>query len=229
MSKTALLALMATFVLAGTTNAATLYQENFDGQDGQGAIGANVDTSAVDWSLDLGAANLFNGSDYAAVEDARFAFQDTNAGCSTSTCPERGAVPAIPTWMSPVISIAGYTNLMLGLDYGGASNFEFDGGINEEDDFIVSVLIDSVETVVLDAITQDIASFSDVLNAALNMGSQLQIKVAANTYAGSEKIWFDNVTVTGDMAVVTPVPLPASALLLGAGLAGFAGLRRRKS
>lgn len=216
---------------ASLAAAATIYSEDFTGQVGQGASGDGVVASTGGWTIDASTAGLFAGSDYLEVtRDERFSFQDTNAGCTSVACNGDGPLPAIlPMWLSPEIVTTGFTNLALSLEYFASSAaFEVDGGTNSEDDFIISVLLNGVETVLLDLVqaTGTQPSFT-AFNESISDTDTLQIKVTGNTYSGSEEFQFDNVVLTGDAVDVAPVPLPMPALLLGSSLLLL--VRRRKS
>lgn len=221
---------------------ATLYFEDFSGQEGQGAIGTStvgtpvdgfgapgsepdVDTTAVEWSLNLNAAALFDDNDFLRVVDGAFTAQDTNAGCSTVVCGDEngGPLPALPEWLSPVIDVAGFTNLSFSLDASGSEGpFEVAGGINEEDDFIVSLILDGDRSVFADLIEANGPFPNQTVSGAIADGSTLQIAVQLNNYANSEAFAFDNVSVTGDEITSDTTSVPEPMTLWGLAAIGLA-------
>lgn len=227
---------IAASAIFSNASAAIIYQENFDGQEGKGAIGSTIDTSGVSWSIDLGAASLFNNNDFFAVKDGVFAAQDTNAGCSTANCSGEVSDPLpanLPQWFSPIIDVSGYTNLSIELFVGiSATNFEASGGINSEDTFVFSTLRDGINNGP-DAIIFDLLGLvgptSGVIGGSIADTGTVQFRMTANTYANAEQVYFDNILLTGDaIAPTTPVPLPGTLALLAAGIAGMETARRRK-
>lgn len=219
-------AALALSLIASSASAVTLYSETFTGQNGKGANGTGTDIAGVNWSIDTATAGLFNSSDFMQVENGIFTFQDTNAGCTTAICSGGGPIPtSLPMWLSPVINTAGYNNLQLSFDtYASNTSFEATGGLNREDDLIVSIIAGGVETTLLDLIQSSGTPLTGTETFLLLNTTSLQIKVTGNTYAASEELGFDNLFLTGDS--LTSVPLPASALLLTAALLGAGALRR---
>lgn len=226
--KTTIAALAVSF-LSAAAHAGVIYEETFSDQEGKGAIGNSIDTGGVSWTIDLGAAALFNDNDYFAVENGVFAARDTNAGCSTSTCEGEAGDPLpgdLPTWLSPIIDTSGFTNLtvsvLLGFD-GLKSDYELSGGINEEDTFIFSTLRDGVNNGP-GIVFADIQG--GVVGGAMPDTGTVQFRFIGNTYAGSERIFIDNIILTGDR--IADVPVPSSVLLLLAPLGLIARRRLRQ-
>ena len=215
--------------------AITLYAEDFSGQNGKGATGGvATDVVGVDWLIELNDAALFDSNDYFRVEAEAFTARDTNAGCPDVICTSGGnPAPLFPAWLSPKIDSSGFTNLALSLD-AFASNTRFEheenSPIGEKDYFIVSYLLDDVEFLAAELITQSGAFTNQTVNELIGNGTTLQVKVQLNTTASTELLSFDNILVTGDQ--VNPsqsVPEPTSII----GLIVFAGigtaLRKRQA
>ncbi|MEQ9359122.1 PEP-CTERM sorting domain-containing protein [Coleofasciculus chthonoplastes] len=215
--------------------ALTLYGEDFSGQNGKGATGgAATDVVGVDWSIELNDAALFDSKDYFRVEAEAFTARDTNAGCPNVRCTSGGNLnPLFPAWLSPEIDISGFTNLALSLDaFASDVSFEHEENspIGEKDYFIVSYLLDDVEFLAADLITQSGLFTNQTVNQAIGDGSTLQVKVQLNTTASTELLSFDNILVTGDQINSSQsVPEPASIMgliaLAGVGIAS----RKRQS
>ncbi|MFP4124582.1 PEP-CTERM sorting domain-containing protein [Coleofasciculus sp.] len=212
--------------------ALTLYAEDFSGQNGKGATGgAATDVVGVDWSIELNDAALFDSNDYFRVEAEAFTARDTNAGCPNVRCTSGGNLnPLFPAWLSPKLDISGFSNLALSLDaFASDVSFEHEENspIGHKDYFIVSYLLDDVEFLAADLITQSGVFRNQTVNQAIGDGSTLQVKVQLNTTASTELLSFDNILVTGDpINSSQTVPEPASILGLIA-LAGV-GIASRK-
>ncbi|MEL6126407.1 MAG: VPLPA-CTERM sorting domain-containing protein [Pseudomonadota bacterium] len=229
--KTLILA-AAALTAATSASAVTLYSEDFSGQNGKGAVGVSggaptVDTSGVTWTLDLFFSGLIAGSDFAQVQDEAFVAQDTNGALN---------------WLSPVIDISGFTSLELSIDISEEGDLEGPGSGANTDFLNISASSDGGSTFSLfpnvggfgNAFTSlsgnapDDDDFGSVaFSGAVDDGSAFQLLLSVSTSAGSERIIFDNIVLTGD-AVVAPVPLPASTVLLLGAVAGLAGLRRTR-
>ncbi|MEQ8754969.1 MAG: PEP-CTERM sorting domain-containing protein [Coleofasciculus sp. G1-WW12-02] len=236
MNKTLLASLSLVFgviVVPDNAQAVTLYGEDFSGQNGKGATGgAATDVVGVDWSIELNDAALFDSNDYFRVEAEAFTARDTNAGCPNVNCTSGGNPdPLFPAWFSPALDISGFTNLALSLDaFASNTSFEHEENspIGEKDYFIISYLLDDVEFLAAELITQSGAFTNQTVNELIGNGSTLQVKVQLNTTASTELLSFDNILVTGDQ--VNPsesVPEPTSIMGLIA-LAGV-GMASRKA
>jgi hypothetical protein len=213
-----------------STQAATLYFEDFTGQEGKGLIGgSSPDLSGVDWTIEQNDAALFNDDDYIQVENGQLTARDTNAGCGNSFCSVDNPTPTLAAWLSPIIDISGYTNLLLNLEASGSDAiFEVDGGVNSEDDFIVSYELDGVWFTSADLVTQTGAFPAQNVSTAIADGDSLRLKVELNNYASDEFFFLDNIIVTGDAVASAPsTPEPASLLGLAA-IAGIGLATRRK-
>ncbi|MEQ9233343.1 PEP-CTERM sorting domain-containing protein [Coleofasciculus sp. E2-BRE-01] len=214
--------------------ALTLYEEDFSGENGKGATGgAATDVVGVDWSIELHDAALFDSNDYFRVEAEAFTARDTNAGCPNVRCSGGNLNPLFPAWLSPKIDISGFSNLALSLDaFASDVSFEHEENspIGHKDYFIVSYLLDDVEFLAADLISQSGFFRNQTVNQAIGDGSTLQVKVQLNTTASTELLSFDNILVTGDQINSSQsVPEPASIMgliaLAGVGIAS----RKRQS
>lgn len=221
----------ATLGMVGTAGAATLYSEDFTGQDDKGVIGTGsstpptTDLSGVDWTLDTSNGEYTASSDYFAVVSGVMESQDNDSQGDT--------MAAIDQWLSPSFSISGYENLSFSFDAGADGDFEADS-----DDFIVQVIIDGSSTQTLfdatvdEAVTDDPMFFGATQLGALanftagiaGTGSTAQVVIGIGNNAGSESQFFDNLEVTG-----TLIPEPASMALLAAGGLLIAGRQRRRA
>lgn len=229
MNKTLLASLSFVFgviVVPENAQAVTLYAQDFSGQNGKGATGgAATDVVGVDWLIELNDAALFDSNDYFRVEAEAFTARDTNAGCPNVNCTSGGnRDPLFPAWLSREIDISGFTNLALSLDaFASNTSFEHEENspIGEKDYFIVSYLLDDVEFVAAELITQSGAFTNQTVNELIGNGSTLQVKVQLNTTASTELLSFDNILVTGDQLNPSQsVPEPASIM----GLMALAGI-----
>lgn len=170
--------------------------------------------------------------------DAWFGMTDTVNG----DLPD-GIVNA--TWE---FDISGFQNLAISIDMGAMGDYE-DRGSADPDYFDWSVSIDGGAAVPLftsfidvdgshtyvmeDGTTRDLDdpmymngqlidnNFSAVVAAVAGTGNVLTLQFNGRTNGGSEAYAFDNIVITGDA-----VPAPGSLTLMG--LAGIAGLRRRR-
>lgn len=209
--------------LATTSTAATLYLEDFTGQDGDGLVGNSGSfTSSNGWTA---TATGVNGGDRFSVLDGAFSGNDTNEEA---------------VWLSPLIDVAGFTSLSLMIDFFETGDLEGPGcncGVNI-DYLNLAVLLDGVSIPFLNiggfgdstfSLTGDSPDDEDFGSTTFVSGladaASVQISIAMRNSAGSETIGFDNISLTGE--AIAAVPLPAGGPLLLAGLAGVAALRRR--
>jgi hypothetical protein len=204
-----------------------LYSEDFDGQEGLGATHLGVDTTGANWTINPGDASLFDSGDYIKVSGGRLTARDTNGGCLSSFCSTGGASFSemkLPTWLSPIINVSGWTDLRLSLDAAGSGWFEVGGGFNSEDDYIVSYFLDGVEMLVADLV-QSPTFGNQTVTATIADGNELQIAIKMNNYAAAESFYLDNVNVSGNQKDVAKTPEPSLVLAF----AGLALIRRRLS
>jgi len=190
-----------------------LYSETFTSQDGKGKFGTDpVDTTGVDWAVDVSNGEFTAESDFFGVNSGVFEAQDVDAQGTD-----------LVVWTSPSFNIQGYSSLEFSFDAFAAGDFEAD-----TDNFIVTFTIDGSTSEDLFTATVDEAAPGDPMffgsteltdslanfeESILGTGTSAQISIFIGNNAGSELQGFDNLSVTG-------VPEPSAALLLVAALAG---------
>ncbi len=154
-----------------------IWTETFTDQNNKGAFGPNnqVDLSGITkWSVDISAADLSASSDYFKVKNDYFTARDTDGEC---------------IWISETITITDYQNVKITLDV-------WRNGDLEASDYIKSYFkIDNEPETLFGESNND---FSDTTHSVDKLeGNQLKIIVKAKNNAGTEKILFDNIRVTG--------------------------------
>ncbi|NBB80570.1 MAG: PEP-CTERM sorting domain-containing protein [Verrucomicrobia bacterium] len=222
-TKTTLLALVAGLGLAGAASGQA-YSEDFTGQDGKGKIGtAAVDTTGVDWTIDVNNGTYSDNSDYFAVgEDTLgvFSVQDNDAQGTD-----------LDSWLSPSFSISGFTGLSFSFDAYADGDFEA-----TSDQFNVVFLLDGVEQTLVSSSVDESApgdpmslngidvsgtTLKTISSAITGTGTTGQIRIDLGNNAGSEVYAFDNISV---------VPEPSAyALLAGMLGLGYVMVRRRRA
>lgn len=183
-----LLISLVVIMMAGLLSAATIWSEDFTGQNGKGAVGPTptIDTDAVPWNVDVSNASLTATSDWFMVVNEEFSGQDVD-GTQQANGTGQG-----PVWYSDPIDISSYSNIGISLDVAASGSFE-------NQDFIkASYQIDG------GAITQFGFDYEpDGLSTSYSVsglgGNSLVVYVELDNNAGSEVITFDNVLVTGDL------------------------------
>ncbi|NOQ12972.1 MAG: PEP-CTERM sorting domain-containing protein [Methyloprofundus sp.] len=199
-------------LFSANTFAATIYSEDFAGQNGKGIDGAGLnDVSGGGWTLDVVSSNLFDAEDFIKVENEALNAQD---------------VSGITKWLSPIIDISSFTNLTFSFD-AAVTRGRMEASDSVEFFFIVDgslvankKLVDDFSA--LNAFITETGSFGD--------GSSLQILAELNNNAVREKYAIDNILIQGDATgggPPTPIPEPTTLALLGLGLASI-GYRRKK-
>lgn len=222
--KTIFLAATCAAALASASQAATIYSEDFTGQNGDGLVGTSgTYLSANGWTAS--AAGVVSGDRFSVSGEA-FSGNDTND---------------IATWLSPIIDVSGFTALSLAMDFFETGDHEGPGcncGVNV--DFLnLTVLLDGIGTTFTNingfgtgsfSLTGDLPDDGDFgstsFTTLLADAGTLRIQVDMRNTAASEVMGFDNIVLTGDE--VAAVPLPAGGVLLLSGLAGAAALRKRR-
>lgn len=222
---------------ASATTVETLYFEDFTGQDGLGISGAGSDFTGVDWFVDAGDGTLSNSGDYIQVVGGELSFEDVDSSICTGTGLALDC-SGVASWSSSVIDVSAYTNLDLSLDYGfaaGSGMLEVSGVYN--DDLVTALIIDGnvaspfflADFIQSNTYVSNSADTTGQLNTALADATALQVVVYGTTSGSPERIYIDNVQLTGTASSVgapPAVPLPASGLLLIGGIVVF--LRRRR-
>lgn len=210
--------------------AVTLYNEDFAGQNGRGFNGSRPSLDGVTWTLDPGATLFQPLVEQMRVSGEIFYFRNTKAGCLSLDCMGQDGQPLpanLPIWSSPVIDTSLHTKLKLTFDLFASTTarYERSGGINREDDLIVSVLRDDQPTTIYDFVRgPELKSIS--FTAFPSDADRLQIRVTGNSDHPSERLGFDNILLTGELR---PVPLPAGFLLMAASLICLTTLHSRPS
>lgn len=159
-----------------------LYSEDFTGQNGKGAIGPTptIDLSGVNWNIDISSAALTATTDWFQVVNEVFEARDIDGNA---------------IWLSPSISITGYTNVSFSLD---ASE---DGTMEAGDIFNTEYRIDGgvwTSATINGSLNDDFTSAS-VQQTGLT-GSTLEIRVTMNNGAGAEYHRLDDILVEGTLA-----------------------------
>lgn len=183
MKKLYLILLCAVFCLgAASSYAATIYSEDFSGQNGKGAIGPTptTDLSGVAWTIDISSTSLSAGTDWFRVVSERMEARDIDGNAF---------------WYSPSIDISSFTNVAFTLDASES------GSMESSDIFRTHYRINggswtlaSTNGSLNDDFTSRVVSQSGL------SGSTIEIRVTVNNGAGSEYHRIDNIIVTGDPA-----------------------------
>lgn len=197
--------------------AATVYLEDFTGQDGLGYTGPSTPSdpiypAGVDWWIDVKDGYFTASSDWFRVDDI--------GGDEMFNAHDPGG-PAI--WYTPTIDISGYTDLELSIYVYTASN---DIG-EESNDWRIYYSVDGgSEVLVFDAddVWGPVTGENDgipqqTVTASIPTGSELNVWVYTDTRSGVITLAWDDVMVTG-------VPEPATLGLLAMG--GLVLARRRR-
>ncbi|MEL6680375.1 MAG: VPLPA-CTERM sorting domain-containing protein [Pseudomonadota bacterium] len=214
---------LAALFAASSAQAVTVYAEDFEGQNGQGAIGSStgaiIDTSGVDWSVDVTNANLMTSDDFVQVVDGRLNARDTSGNAS---------------WLSPIIDLTGFAGLTLSMDVSETGN-------HENEDFLdIEVSVDGGSTFFK---YTDYLGFGSVDHTftgntggedfpdltfveAVTDGTEFQLRLSFLNTQSSENFFIDNIALNAE---VSPVPLPASAALMALSLGALVVARRRKA
>ena len=103
----------------------TIYMEDFNdpADQGKGAVGVNsstspvIDTSGVDWTIDVSNANLTASSDFFRVQNNQFEAQDVDGEA---------------IWSSPVIDISSFSDVSFAIDFSELGELEETGSVNAD-------------------------------------------------------------------------------------------------
>jgi hypothetical protein len=218
--KALILTITTTCFAASWAMGAVIYNEDFTDQDGKGKVGtAAVDTSGVDWTVDVSNGDFTASDDFFSVNNGIFEAQDVDAQISS-----------LVSWSSPTFSITGLTDLSFSFDAFANGDFEA-----ADDRYLVEFLIDGNPETLFDAtvdetvagdpmffgstqLTDTLANFSSDITGT---GSNGQVRISIGNNAGTELQGFDNLQVSAIPETSTTLPLAA---LCAAGLVA----RRRK-
>jgi len=156
-----------------------IYEENFTGQNGKGAVGSTptIDLAGVDWDIDISSANLTASTDWFQVQSEVFEGRDLDGNA---------------IWLSPPIDISSFTNVSFSLE---ASE---QGTMEGTDEFITEYRINggSWITASINGSLNDDFTSSIVSQNSLS-GNTIEIKVTMDNDAGVEYHRLDNIKVVG--------------------------------
>lgn len=219
-------------VCAGVANAADLYYQDFSSQGvGYSTSVAEFSDGAGDFFTQTDGSNFGSFVSYLGADGSYFAGMDLDG--------EGAGLPLILT--TDTFDISGATNLQFAIDLAeddDGSNqdwdssdfvsveYSIDGGSwmsifeveNDGSIFNTAPLVNGVE------VTETFSTFMADLSSL--SGSTMAIRLVWNLNAGDEDLAIDNISLTGDLAVV-PLPPAAWAGLGMLGLMGAVRLRRK--
>ena len=154
-----------------------IYLENFTGQNNQGNIGMNLDTSLVEWYVDIN--NPYDPSDRFFVSNEKFVAVGSNVNGSV--------------WYSPVIDISQYNNISAGLK--ASTNNTATSPTRE---IVTEYKLDGASwTSVTRNPTLTGTNFVDSLVSVQGLnGTSLQLRVTIDL-VGIDSIFFDDVFMDG--------------------------------
>lgn len=163
----------------------TIYSENFDGQNGKGAVGPSsiVNTTEVTWSIDVSSATLSNTNDYFQVVGDIFDARDLDG---------------VSIWYSPILDISAFTNVQFSLDASESNQLEV------SDTYVTEYRINGGAWTIASNngnLSDDFTSL--VVSETGLTGNTLELRVSMNINAGSERMFLDNVLVEGTAPIST--------------------------
>lgn len=183
------------FCLAFSTGWGQVYSENYTGQNGKGQIGTTLDLSGVNWTIDVTGGTFSGSSEFFAVQSGQFEAQDVD-----------GTV----FWKSPFFSIDSLSTLQFSIDLLADGDFEAGSDI-----FEISIVLEpgtsneSIQTIYAGTVNESLSNdpfFVDgrQLNNSLQAfkkninvnGTNALIEIRVNNNAGSEKMGWDNISLT---------------------------------
>ena len=160
-----------------------IYFEDFTGQDGKGAFDSppTIDTSGVDWSVDVTGADFVDHNDWFQVVDEIFETRDVDGEC---------------IWLSPIVNISNHSNVSFSI-------VVWEVGSMEAADFVkTEYRIDGGgwTTAANNGYLND--DFVDALVSQSGLtGDSLEIRVTVINNVGTEYHRFDSVKVEGTLIV----------------------------
>ncbi|MEE9440267.1 MAG: Calx-beta domain-containing protein [Saprospiraceae bacterium] len=182
MKKLQLLLLFCLFITIGFSQVIA-YSEDFTGQENQGAIGPGnmINTSMVDWTVDVSAAILNATTDWFKVTNSLMEGRDVDG-------------PAI--WNSPSIDISTLVDVSISIDISGI------GGFESSDYIKLSYIIDNGPTFDFGTYSDDFAAQTVTVSGL--SGMSIVVVVEVNNGAAQEKHRFDNVLIEGMLSGGSP-------------------------
>ena len=191
-------------LFSSSIHAQVLWSEDFESYTvGTGYIGATSPTAALEsgdyptlvtkWTVDTAAAQLTASSDWLAVQEDEL---------GNKTFEIRDADGEF-IWLSEVVTITGYLDVVLSVSITEVSNLESTDYIN------VYYKLDGGEEVLFETNGSNSNDFTGSIASQENIiGNSIQIIIRAKNNAGTELIRFDNVLVVEKSVFITEVSNP---------------------
>ena len=167
---------------------ATIYSEDFTGQNNKGAVGPTptTDLTGVNWTIDITNATLSATSDWFQVVNEVFEARDIDGNA---------------IWMSPSIDISGHTNISFSLLAEEVGTMEGSDIFNTE--YRINGNAGTWTAATTNGTLSDDFTSATVSQTGLN-GNTLEIRVTMNNGAGEEYHRLDDILVQGTVASTDP-------------------------